>query len=350
MKHANYRLWSYSLRLKEPLSLRRFTLSERRGLVVEVIGASGQSGWGEIAPLTGVSRESLEQATEESIFALRKLRAGDDISGLHLSASVAFGIDAARKMNSELERRTETANSDQRKTVAVNAMLHSDGSQLAEDAERCLNEKYKAVKLKVGSAAVEADIDRCHLVHRVIGSSASIRLDANRKWTLPEATAFCEGIKGIPIEYIEEPLADVTELEEFSGLEHAPPIALDETLSEWISESLFRSYGARFAILHPSLLGSAGAIEGLISRLNSDRINIVFSSLLESSLGLCAIASLAHSVVGEHVACGLDTQRYLKEDLLIPPVEVIDGLFRIPTAAEIAASINRTLMTEIEIS
>ena len=63
-----------------------------------------------------------------------------------------------------------------------------------------------------------------HLDHHI-----SLRLDANRAWTLDEALEFASGIKGIKIEYCEESLKNPEQLDSF--LEKSDlPIALDETL------------------------------------------------------------------------------------------------------------------------
>jgi L-fuconate dehydratase len=61
------------------------------------------------------------------------------------------------------------------------------------------------MKLKVGSDDPERDIRRAGLIRKTAGDSATIMVDANQKWNLPQALHICEKLGSINPFWIEEP-------------------------------------------------------------------------------------------------------------------------------------------------
>src|SRR5215204_3546061 len=65
MKLAGFDLFRFSLPLHRPLMLGDTTVHRREGLLLRLSGDDGAEGWGESAPLPGLSAESLHQATAQ---------------------------------------------------------------------------------------------------------------------------------------------------------------------------------------------------------------------------------------------------------------------------------------------
>ena len=65
MRISGCRTFRYRLPLAEPLTLAGRVIHEREGALVRIDSDSGASGWGDVAPLPGFSRESLEDAETE---------------------------------------------------------------------------------------------------------------------------------------------------------------------------------------------------------------------------------------------------------------------------------------------
>lgn len=77
--------------------------------------------------------------------------------------------------------------------------------QVKENVARAVAAGFTAMKLKVGSTDPERDIRRAHIVREAAGERASIMLDANQQWTLPQALYICNALKGMDPFWIEEP-------------------------------------------------------------------------------------------------------------------------------------------------
>jgi L-fuconate dehydratase len=77
--------------------------------------------------------------------------------------------------------------------------------QVRENVHKAMAEGFTAMKLKVGSKEFERDIRRSHIVREAAGDSATIMLDANQQWTLPQALEICPQFLSMNPYWIEEP-------------------------------------------------------------------------------------------------------------------------------------------------
>ena len=170
-------------------------LTFREGLILQIKDAQGNHGEGEIAPLTGVHLESLEDAEINLVNILEGKKAE-----LKVLPSVCFGLEMA--WNGYLAKIQDQKFFPKKlKPLPVNALLTSDLDDLKTLAEQLNEANYKAVKMKVGVKSIEEEIKRILILKTHLNHHISLRLDANRAWTLDEALEFASGIKGIKIEY-----------------------------------------------------------------------------------------------------------------------------------------------------
>ena len=78
---------------------------------------------------------------------------------------------------------------------------------LIDDTRRLVEQEgFRGVKIKVGSPRVSRDLERVEAVRRAIGSQVSLMVDANGRWSLPEALEFGGRVTGLEIEWFEEPI------------------------------------------------------------------------------------------------------------------------------------------------
>ncbi|NGX50272.1 MAG: o-succinylbenzoate synthase [Chlamydiae bacterium] len=132
-----------------------------------------REGWGEIAPLPGFSRESLDEAFE------------DFQKESYLLPSVQFGYQSALL--------------DLRNPIDLPSIPIK-------------------IKCKVGHLSVEEAL-------KEVARSPQMRIDFNRRWTLEDALSFARHFPDV--EYFEEPLLPGERAEDFPY-----PVALDESLRE----------------------------------------------------------------------------------------------------------------------
>lgn len=338
MEVTGFELYRFRLPLTAPLLLHGETLEYREGLLLRLIGEDGASGWGEASPLPGFSPESLTDAAR----GLRTLAAsivGEDATDGWVGAegglsrlldsedpapSVRFGLElAAWNLYAAATNATLPAviSAGFRDGVPVNGLLAGSSGEVLEGARRMRRAGYEAVKLKVGGRAVAEDVGLVRAVGGALGENVSLRLDANRAWSMDEAREFARGIEGLRVEYVEEPLADPAGLGEFAR-EEGVPVALDESLVGMAPEVLAEHGYAAAVVIKPSLLGGLSRALRLAERAVGLGMRPVVSSAYETGVGTAALVALAAGIGEEPVPAGLDTYRRLAADVVEPRLPI----------------------------
>lgn len=326
-------VFRYVLPLATPLVLGGVPVGHREGVLLRLEGASGAAGWGDAAPLPGFSEETAAEAAP----ALQ--RVGAALTGQAFSDVASPEGDLARWLSTHpappsVRCAVEGAVWDlaaaeegmplpallsprPHAVVPLNGLLGGEGEAVVEAAQRMRADGYRAVKLKVGRGAVDGDVARVRAVAAALGPSVALRLDANRAWTWRDAVAFAEGIAGVPVAYIEEPLSDPAALPAFAA-ETGLPVALDESLVAMAPDRLDDQGYARAVVLKPTFLGGPVEALRLARRAAALGMEAVVSSAFESGIGLRLLVALAASLGAHPVAAGLDTYRRLAADVLVP--------------------------------
>ena len=88
--------------------------------------------------------------------------------------------------------------------TSVGWFQYSD-EQVRENIKQAMGRGFSAMKLKVGSDDPARDIRRAKMVREIAGDDATIMLDCNQKWTLPEAIENCRELGAMSPYWIEEP-------------------------------------------------------------------------------------------------------------------------------------------------
>lgn len=83
--------------------------------------------------------------------------------------------------------------------------IHYSDEQVRDNVQRAVDGGFSAMKLKIGSDDPTRDIRRARLVREAAGADATIMLDCNQKWTLPEAVRNCLELAVMAPYWIEEP-------------------------------------------------------------------------------------------------------------------------------------------------
>jgi len=197
--------------------------------------------------------------------------------------------------------------------------------------DKYINEGFRTFKFKISPSTIT---EAAKLLHEVKTHDKALRMrmriDANKSFTFKEAINSLPHLENLPIEYWEDPLDNENQLEEFS--KHCPfPLAADEGL---LKENDFHHYlksPYEYFILKPSLLGPEEKIKEMITLSKKADKKIIFSSALESEIGLQEIFRLA-SLYGEGETHGLGTLSFFKEQYLSyspyttsPPLLSLEG-------------------------
>lgn len=295
------RVYRYRLPLRSPLHLPTGELSSRAGILITKDPTAGT--WGDAAPLPGFSHESLDDV-------LAALRGESD----RALPSLQF----ARRCLQPVDHLPVSR-------LGINALLMGDVDTMVRRAGELGQSGFRSIKLKVGwQSNLQDEVELVRLVRKRLRNDQLIRLDANRAWSLEQAVNFARQVAELGIEYIEEPTASPRDLEACYG-QGGVPYALDETLREVQDESDLRSFpNAAAYIIKPTLLGERFDL----SQWSRQQVPLVFSSCFESGIGVFNIARLA-AAYAPRVATGLDTYRWLADDLLKAPLPMQDGFLQV---------------------
>jgi O-succinylbenzoate synthase len=324
--------WTYSIPLSQTLQVPPFTLSHRKGLLMQWKDSQGTTGWGEICPLPGLHKEAFDEAWHQ-VLRLKQVWADvrvDEHFPLTMERwtwlgdqwdlwpSVRFGLDMTlltywmqRKQTSLAGLLGRTAP----QALSMQALLTSPLDSLLKDAEERWERGYRAFKVKVGRLSLQEDIQRIRALHQRFHGEALLRLDANRRWSLEEAVYFAQALEGLPVDYFEEPLLRPEELPAFrqmTGYEYA----LDESLWELTPRSTDDHLALASAlVLKPNILGGWRATQQWVEWAETRQRPVVFSSSFESGVGLAFLAQWA-AALETTTPVGLDTANWLVEPLL----------------------------------
>lgn len=354
VKIVSLEIFEYRLALKKSLRIKNHSLKSRRGFLIQITNEKKIVGFGEVAPLPGLSREDLNRARNQ-LFMLRENLVGTSIPSdviklagqftrwlgrFDLAPSVRFGIETAvlnllaNTKKTPLCRLFEPLAP---KNISVSGLLQGSKTQVYQEARRLLARRYKSLKLKVGKESLETDIAKVIALRKIIRNRATLRLDANKAWDFKTAVRFGKTIGLEAIDYIEEPLHNPKQLSEFY-FQTKLPIALDESLRKLKLRDIGRIKGLRAVILKPSVLGGFEATFKWIRAAKKLKIQSVISSSFESGVGQTALANLA--VCCGNFSAGLDTLKWFRQDLVKSKRSSACGVLNINLLSVTARDIN----------
>ncbi len=324
-------------------------LKYRRSLILRTETDTGIIGYGEIAPLAGFSDESWEKALSQA--ELLSLRVSDFIlpdtpqesreyltrecEGRSVVPSVRFGFETAiADAVSQINKvpLSHWLGGRRHSVIPVNAVIGANVTDIEGTVQRIIDSGYRNIKLKVSAETAVRDAERVLRIKSLLSPDCVIRLDANRSFTLDEATQFIDEIGAEKIEYIEEPLAS----EHVEGLEKLSSrtgvsIAADESLSDpKLRDELLSSTFIAVVILKPTLLGGLIKCCDTADRARRNGKRVVVTSSIETGVGVAACAHLAAAVTDGITACGLDTSDMLEHRCTSPDLCVENGVMKIP--------------------
>ncbi len=187
-------IWRYALPMEAGVVLREQRLRYRDGVIVRMRDGE-REGWGEIAPLPGFSRESLDEAINAAIRWLNTWCQGGLPANCMLP-SVAFGLSCALAEVAE--------------TLPLKGNYHSAILCTGDPDElliRLARQPYCIGKVKVGLYEPVRDGMMVNYLLEAL-PTLQLRLDANRSWTLEKARQFARHVDPTlrnRIAFLEEP-------------------------------------------------------------------------------------------------------------------------------------------------
>ena len=206
--------------LRQPMKMSGVTLTHAENLLVRLESSHGAVGWGEAASApnmtgdtpagllaaAGIIRETVQGADIRFRPALMET-IGRALYG-NFGAKSAFelalldligrihGISAIELLGGSRRATVEPM------WLIGNATVEQD----VADAQARRREGFRSFKLKIGSKAIDQDIEAARQVRKALGPDATLCADANGGLTLEAARRFVTGAAEAQMQFLEQPL------------------------------------------------------------------------------------------------------------------------------------------------
>jgi L-alanine-DL-glutamate epimerase-like enolase superfamily enzyme len=110
--------------------------------------------------------------------------------------------------------------------------------ELVKEMEGYVSEGFRAVKMKIGGEPMDVDTERVRAVREAVGPKIDLMIDANNRWTAPEAIRFGRLVEKYNPFWFEEPV----EPDDFEG---CAEVKRKLTIPVAAGENEFTRWGAR---------------------------------------------------------------------------------------------------------
>lgn len=229
----------------------------------------------------------------------------------------------ARWLASALEAAYSTWPTPVRERVPVNTTVPSVPAPVA--AALVAESGCTTAKVKVGEPGQSfgEDVQRVAAVRSALGPTGKIRIDVNGTWTVPEAIERIGRLSEFDLEYVEQPVATIEDIEELKP-SITVPIAGDEVIRLAPDPMTVIERGVLDVLVLK--VQPLGGMRRLLDLAGRSGLPVVVSSALETSVGLAAGLYAAAALPGLEHACGLGTGTLLDGDVVGDPL-VPDGGF-----------------------
>lgn len=202
--------------------------------------------------------------------------------------------------------------------------------QIRTNTKRAVDNGFRAMKLKIGSADTARDVRRASIVREAAGDACDVMLDANQQWNLPHAIRASLELSAMNPYWIEEPTHpdDVLAHQTLARAIAPVRIATGEHLPHRVAFKNFLQAGAmQFCQVDCTRVGGV-----------SEFLTV---SLLARKFGIPVVPHVGdmgqihqHLVLFNHIAMGhealfLEYIPHLREHFL-HPAQVRDGVYRTP--------------------
>ncbi|MDA0315377.1 MAG: o-succinylbenzoate synthase [Bacteroidetes bacterium] len=306
-------------------------------------GDLDQVGWGEAAPLAGLSPDFLHDFEQVLIALLAQAnqRAWDleEESLLQqVKALVPFSLPAIRfSLETALldflhgGRKRILTNSffDQGIPIPINGLIWMGTKEfMLQQINKKLEEGFACLKMKIGAIDFDQELELFRYIREQEHANDHVlRVDANGAFSSREALGKLEQLQVFGMHSIEQPIAvgqwkAMREL----AIKSPIPIALDEELiGKLDKEEVLNSILPQYLILKPSLLGGILETREWIQLAEKMGIGWWMTSALESAIGLNAISQLTSTylpILPQGLGTGKLYHNNLESPLLVSKGEI----------------------------
>lgn len=336
-------LFSKTFQLRNPYTIAYDSITAAPNLLVRIETDNGLIGWGNAAPDTFVTGETIAQAevllTTTIMPALfgreaRALSAHHEFLQQHAAQipAACAAIDTAlydlfgKSVNLPLYKLLGWARPKILTSITIGIAAVTESVRQARELVRA---GFRALKIKTG-ADWEEDAERIRAIRAAIGPTFALRIDANQGYTAEQALAFCRRVAGERLEFVEQPTAakNIAALKTVRDSAQIPIMADESALTsndvltfaasgavDMINLKLMKTGGIT-STTQATAVAAAGKMPVMLGCNDESRISIAAGVHLACALGGVHYADLdgAFDIVDDVAAGGF----VLQDGYLIP--------------------------------
>jgi L-fuconate dehydratase len=200
---------------------------------------------------------------------------------------------------------------------------------VVEKTKKAIDKGFTALKLKVGSDDPMRDLRRADLIRATAGDAATIMLDANQKWNVPQALDICKKLGNIHPFWIEEPT-------------HPDDVFGHQTIARAINYKVATGEHIPNKIIFKNFLQAKAMDFCQVDAVRVGGISEFLTiSLLSKKFGVPVMPHVGdmgqihqHLVLFNHIGMGhenlfLEHIPHLRE-YFVNPAQIIDGVYQLP--------------------
>jgi o-succinylbenzoate synthase len=279
----------YQRPFRQPLKTSHGVWKIRAGIIITLTDDLGRSHQGEIAPIPWFGSESIEQA----ILWCQQIGATITTSQIY---QIPDNLPACQfGFGSALTAFTSTPSNRSSSNLDLSALLPS-GAAAIDRLQALSAQGYFTFKWKIGVLPIEQEVAIWAQLMTALPIDAKLRLDPNGGLTHTQAEqwlSLCD--RKSRIEFIEQPLppAEIAQIQVLAKKYHTP-IALDESVATFDRiEAAYTAGWRGIYVIKPGIAGFPWRLADFITRYQLD---VVFSSVMETSVGKSAALQLASTL------------------------------------------------------
>jgi o-succinylbenzoate synthase len=298
-----FQFFPYQVNFRKPIETHHGIWKTREGIIIQLTDKTGKIGKGEIAPLSWFGSETIDQA----------LQFCQEQGNLITREQIAKIPDRFPACQFAFESALDTLF---QPYVQYRIMDYTYLLPTGEEALRAWTKgwekRYKTFKWKIGVRDLQTELQWFERLIAMLPYEAKLRLDANGGLkTHEEVTKWLEiADKTGKVEFLEQPLPP-HQLDEMLGFSqyYQTPIALDESIANLkLLEDCYRRGWRGIYIIKAAIIGSP---RNLRHFLYQSKIDVVFSSVFETSVGRNAVIKLASDLSNPDRAVGLGMYQFV---------------------------------------
>jgi muconate/chloromuconate cycloisomerase len=228
---------------------------------------------------------------------------------------------------------------------------HSDIEKDIAEVQEYLAEGYRIIKVKVGVLPVEEDVERVRAIRALVGTSVSLRADANQGWDVPTALKFVRGVEDCGLEFLEQPIAkwNLDGLAHLRGKSSTPILADESVTSEHELLEIIKKNAADFISIKLIKAGGILAARRIAFIANCAGIKCYLGSQVETSIGSAAGLHYALSANCFDYGGEIYGPAFFVKDIVKNPLKIEDGYIYLPQGPGFGVELDMEKVQEFSI-